>query len=76
MGSLTVMIVREGRQLNGFLAFGLARREDTNKLRAVARGLNMVSDQYFHTLIYASVTQTALMTSILGKCPQTFSKIL
>ena len=36
--SLTVMMVREGRQLNGFLA-GLARREDASKLRAVV--LNM-----------------------------------
>ena len=38
--SLTVMIVREGGQLNGFLAVGLARREDASKLRAVE--LNMV----------------------------------
>ena len=37
--SLTVMIVREGRQLNGFLAVNLARREDASKLRVV---LNMV----------------------------------
>jgi hypothetical protein len=37
--SLTVMILREKRQLNGFLA-GLARREDTSKLRAVV--LNMI----------------------------------
>ena len=35
------MIVREGRQLNGFfLAIGLICREDASKLRAVA--LNMV----------------------------------
>ena len=33
--SLTMMIVHEGRVTNGFLAFGLARREDTSKLRAV-----------------------------------------
>ena len=38
--SLTVMILREERQLNGFLATGLARREDASKLRAVE--LNMV----------------------------------
>ena len=44
--SLTVMIVREGRQLNGFLAFGLARREDVSKLRAVE--LNMVKDSISH----------------------------
>ena len=31
---LTVMIVREGRQLNGFLAINSARREDASKLRA------------------------------------------
>jgi hypothetical protein len=37
--SLTVMIVRARRRLNGFLA-GLARREDASKLRAVV--LNMV----------------------------------
>ena len=36
---LTVMIVREGRQLNGFLADNLARRVDASKLRAV---VNMV----------------------------------
>lgn len=43
--SLTVMIVREGRILNGFLAVGLARREDASKLRAVE--LNMVSKLTF-----------------------------
>lgn len=37
--SLTVMMVREERQLNGFLA-GLARKEDASKLRAEV--LNMV----------------------------------
>ena len=44
--SLTVTTDREGWQLNAFLAFGLARREDVTKLRAV--GLNMVSD-FAHT---------------------------
>ena len=34
------MIVREGKQLNGFLEIGLTRREDESKLRAVV--LNMV----------------------------------
>jgi hypothetical protein len=38
--SLTVMTVREERQLNGFLATGFARREDASKLRAVE--LNIV----------------------------------
>ena len=46
--SLTVIIVREGRQLNGFLPTGFARREDTSKLRAVE--LNMVKFKDFHTV--------------------------
>ena len=43
--SLTVMIVREGRQFNGFLATGFARKEDASKLRAVE--LNMILVQNF-----------------------------
>ena len=38
--SLTVMMVREARRLNGFFATGFTRREDASKLRAVE--LNMV----------------------------------
>ena len=40
--SLTVMMLREERQLNGFLA-GLARREDASRLRAVVLNMVMVS---------------------------------
>ena len=40
--SLTVMTVREERRLNGFLVFGLARREDASKLRAVGLNLNVM----------------------------------
>jgi hypothetical protein len=53
------MILREGRQLNGFFAPDLARREDANKVRAVA--LNMV-DYNFHTFDCRHQLITAVCT--------------
>jgi hypothetical protein len=46
--SLRVMVVREGRLLTGFLAVGLARREDASTLRAAVLNMPVVD---FHTLL-------------------------
>ena len=57
--SLTVTIVRDGRQLNGFLA-GLARREDASKLRAVEMNIVMVGDGQANRLSHARRCQRDL----------------